>query len=49
MALASSITLDTKPRTSSSSRIRSVVAPVSALMGFTVMLPQSLYQVSSAP
>ena len=46
MALASSITLDTKLRTRGSPKIRSVVAPVKALMGLTVMLPQSLYQTS---
>ena len=46
ISLASSITAWMKPRTSSSSSIRSVVAPVIALIGFTVMLPQSLYQTS---
>jgi hypothetical protein len=35
-----------KPRTRSSFRIRSVVAPVMALIGLTVMLPHSLYQAS---
>ena len=38
--------LVTKPRTRSSPRIRSVVAPVIALIGFIVMLPHSLYQTS---
>ena len=46
MALASSITALTKPRTRSSSRMRSVVAPVRALMGFMVRLPCSLNQMS---
>jgi hypothetical protein len=44
--LASSITALTKPRTRSSFRMRSVVAPVKALMGLTVMLPHSLNQMS---
>jgi hypothetical protein len=43
---ASSITAEMKPRTRSSFRIRSVVAPVIALTGLTVMLPHSLYQAS---
>ncbi len=43
---ASSMMALTKPRTRSSLRIRSVVAPVMALIGFTVMLPHSLYQMS---
>ena len=43
---ASSMTALTKPRTSSSSMMRSAVAPVKALMGFTVILPQSLNQMS---
>lgn len=43
---ASSITLLTKPRTRSSERMRSVVAPVIALTGFMVMLPHSLNQMS---
>ena len=43
---ASSITALTKPRTSGSSRMRSAVAQVSAEIGFMVMLPQSLNQMS---
>ena len=46
IALASSITCEMKPRTSGSFKILSVVAPVRALTGLTVMLPHSLYQVS---
>jgi hypothetical protein len=46
MALASSMMRETKSRTSGSSKITSVVAPVKALMGLMVMLPQSLYQTS---
>ena len=46
MLEASSITFETKSRTKSSFKMRSVVAPVMALMGLTVMLPHSLYQTS---
>ena len=44
MAWASSIARELKARTRGSARMRSAVAPVSAETGFTVMLPQSLYQ-----
>ena len=46
MDLASSMTPEMKSRTKGSSKMRSVVAPVIALMGLTVMLPHSLYQMS---
>ena len=46
ISFASSITLEIKPRTRSSPMMRSDVAPVSALIGFTVILPQSLNQIS---
>jgi len=46
IADASSMHADRNPRTKSSSRMRSAVAPVIADTGFIVMLPQSLYQTS---
>ena len=46
IAAASRIAAEQKPRTSGSPSTRSAVAPVSALTGFIVMLPHSLYQMS---
>lgn len=46
MAAASRIAAEQNSRTSGSARMRSPVAPVSALTGFIVMLPHSLYQIS---
>ena len=46
MSRASTITCEQKPRTRSSSRIWWLSAPVMALTGFIVMLPQSLNQIS---
>ena len=46
ISAASAMQRSMKPRTSGSSRMRSVSAPVSAETGFIVMLPQSLYQMS---
>ena len=46
MALASSMAAEQKSRTSGSSSIRSMVAPVNADTGFIVRLPHNLYQMS---
>ena len=43
---ASLIAAEQKSRTSGSPSMRSTVAPVIALTGFIVRLPQSLYQMS---
>src|SRR5258705_8645255 len=47
MAAASAMIASVKRSSSGSSRRRSQVAPVSADIGFMVMLPQSLYQTSA--